>query len=48
LSSSTKVYVSEIALSVAVDAIQVMGGYGYMREYPLEKLMRDCKNIPDL
>jgi alkylation response protein AidB-like acyl-CoA dehydrogenase len=28
---------------VAVDAIQVMGGYGYMRDYPVEKMMRDAK-----
>jgi len=28
---------------VTVDAVQVMGGYGYMREYPMEKRMRDAK-----
>ena len=43
LSPSTKIFVSETAMSVTTDAVQVLGGYGYMREYPLEKLMRDAK-----
>ena len=43
LSPSTKTFVSETAMSVTTDAVQVLGGYGYMREYPLEKLMRDAK-----
>jgi butyryl-CoA dehydrogenase len=30
-------------MKVTVDAVQVMGGYGYMREYPMEKRMRDAK-----
>ena len=30
-------------MQVTTDAVQVMGGYGYMKEYPLEKLMRDAK-----
>ena len=30
-------------MSVTTDAVQVMGGYGYMKEYPVEKLMRDAK-----
>ncbi|MBC7345631.1 MAG: acyl-CoA dehydrogenase, partial [Clostridia bacterium] len=34
---------SDTAMRVAVDAVQVFGGYGYMREYPVEKLMRDAK-----
>lgn len=29
--------------AVALDAVQILGGYGYMREYPVEKLMRDAK-----
>lgn len=43
LSPSTKMFVSEQALKVALDAIQVLGGYGYSREYPVEKLARDAK-----
>jgi acyl-CoA dehydrogenase len=38
-----KLYASDIAMSVATDAVQIYGGYGYMREYPVEKLMRDAK-----
>jgi alkylation response protein AidB-like acyl-CoA dehydrogenase len=30
-------------MSVSTDAVQVLGGYGYMKEYPVEKLMRDAK-----
>lgn len=43
LSPSTKVFVSESMLEVALDAIQVLGGYGYMKDYPVEKLARDIK-----
>lgn len=43
LSPSTKIFVSETAMSVTTDAVQVLGGYGYMKEYPVEKLMRDAK-----
>lgn len=43
LSPSIKIFVSEAAMSVTTDAVQVLGGYGYMREYPVEKLMRDAK-----
>lgn len=43
LSPSTKVFVSEAAMQITLDAVQVMGGYGYMKEYPVEKLMRDAK-----
>lgn len=42
-SSMTKVVGSDVAMSVTVDALQVLGGYGYMREYPVEKMMRDAK-----
>jgi len=35
----------DAAMSAAVDAVQIFGGYGYMREYPVEKLMRDAKII---
>jgi butyryl-CoA dehydrogenase len=30
-------------MKVTVDALQILGGYGYMREYPFEKMMRDAK-----
>jgi alkylation response protein AidB-like acyl-CoA dehydrogenase len=43
LSTSTKVFVSETAMSVTTDAVQVLGGYGYMKDYRVEKLMRDAK-----
>ena len=39
----TKLFCSDTAMKVTVDALQVMGGYGYMREYPMEKRMRDAK-----
>jgi len=42
-SSMAKVVGSDVAMSVAVDAVQVFGGYGYMREYPVEKMLRDAK-----
>lgn len=38
-----KCYASDIAMEVASEAIQVFGGYGYSREYPVEKLLRDAK-----
>lgn len=42
-SAMSKLYCSDVAMRVTVDALQVMGGYGYMREYPMEKRMRDAK-----
>ncbi len=38
-----KLFASEMATKVTTDAIQVFGGYGYMREYPVEKMLRDAK-----
>ncbi len=38
-----KVFAGDAALEVATDAVQVLGGYGYMRDYPVEKMMRDAK-----
>lgn len=43
LSSAAKAYASDTAMYVAENAVQVLGGNGYMREYPVEKLMRDAK-----
>lgn len=42
-SAMTKLFCSDVAMRTTVDALQVMGGYGYMREYPMEKRMRDAK-----
>ncbi len=41
--SFAKAFAADMAMKVTTDAVQVFGGYGYMREYPVEKLMRDCK-----
>ncbi|MEW5895747.1 MAG: acyl-CoA dehydrogenase [Candidatus Omnitrophota bacterium] len=42
-SSMAKMFASDVAMSVTVDAIQIFGGYGYIKEYPVEKYMRDAK-----
>jgi len=42
-SAMCKLYATDTAMSVTTDAVQVLGGYGYMREYPVEKMMRDAK-----
>ena len=41
--SMAKVYAADMAMQVTTDAVQILGGYGYMREYPVEKWMRDAK-----
>ena len=41
--SMAKVYAADMAMKVTTDAVQILGGYGYMREYPVEKWMRDAK-----
>ena len=38
----TKAFVSDCAQEVTSNAVQIFGGYGYSKEYPVEKLMRDC------
>ncbi len=43
LSAMSKLFSSDIAMKVTIDAIQILGGYGYMKEYPVEKMMRDAK-----
>jgi acyl-CoA dehydrogenase len=43
LSATAKAFASDAAMRATVEAVQVFGGYGYMKEYPVEKLMRDCK-----
>jgi butyryl-CoA dehydrogenase len=42
-SAMAKLFASDVAMRVTVDAVQVLGGYGYMKEYPVEKMMRDAK-----
>ncbi|KTB48936.1 Acyl-CoA dehydrogenase [Dehalogenimonas alkenigignens] len=42
-SSMSKVFASDMAMRVTTDAVQIMGGVGYMRDYPAEKFMRDAK-----
>ncbi|MCP4514610.1 MAG: acyl-CoA dehydrogenase, partial [Delftia sp.] len=41
--SMAKVFAADMAMRATTDAVQVLGGYGYMREYPVEKWMRDAK-----
>jgi alkylation response protein AidB-like acyl-CoA dehydrogenase len=43
LSAITKLFCSDSAMAVTADAVQVLGGYGYMQEYPVERMMRDAK-----
>jgi butyryl-CoA dehydrogenase len=43
VSGMAKVFASDVAMKVTTDAVQVLGGYGYMRDYPVEKMMRDAK-----
>ncbi len=42
-SSMAKMFASDIAMDVTGDAVQILGGYGYMKEYPAERMMRDAK-----
>lgn len=42
-SAMSKLFASEMAMKVTTDAVQILGGYGYIKEYPMEKRMRDAK-----
>jgi alkylation response protein AidB-like acyl-CoA dehydrogenase len=42
-SAMAKLFCSDVAMSVTVEAIQVLGGYGYVRDYPVERMLRDAK-----
>ncbi|HEY5765755.1 MAG TPA: acyl-CoA dehydrogenase family protein [Candidatus Deferrimicrobiaceae bacterium] len=42
-SSYAKAFAADLAMRVTTDAVQIFGGYGYMKDYPVEKLMRDAK-----
>jgi alkylation response protein AidB-like acyl-CoA dehydrogenase len=43
ISAMAKLYCTDVAMEVTTDAVQVLGGYGYMQEYPVERMMRDAK-----
>jgi butyryl-CoA dehydrogenase len=43
VSAMSKLFPSDTAMKVTVDALQIFGGYGYMRDYPVEKMLRDAK-----
>ena len=38
-----KLFCTDVAMEVTTDAVQVLGGYGYIQEYPVERMMRDAK-----
>ena len=42
-SAMAKLFCSDTAMAVTVEAVQVLGGYGYVTEYPVERMMRDAK-----
>ncbi|MEP7225402.1 MAG: acyl-CoA dehydrogenase family protein [Actinomycetota bacterium] len=42
-SAMAKLYCSDVAMDVTTDAVQILGGYGYIKEYPVERMMRDAK-----
>ena len=41
--AAAKCFASDVAMAVTVDAVQILGGYGYTRDYPVERMMRDAK-----
>ncbi|HET8968401.1 MAG TPA: acyl-CoA dehydrogenase family protein, partial [Gaiellaceae bacterium] len=43
VSAMAKLFCTDTAMKVTTDAVQIFGGYGYMRDYPIEKYMRDAK-----
>src|SRR5262249_16668030 len=42
-SAMAKLYCADVAMEATTDAVQILGGYGYIREYPVERMMRDAK-----
>ena len=38
-----KLYCRDVAMEVTTEAVQILGGYGYIKEYPVERMMRDAK-----
>ena len=43
LAAMSKSFATDVAMEVTTDAVQIFGGYGYMKDYPIEKYMRDAK-----
>jgi alkylation response protein AidB-like acyl-CoA dehydrogenase len=43
ISAMAKLFCTDVAMEVTTDAVQILGGYGYMQEYPVERMMRDAK-----
>lgn len=43
MAAQAKLFATDVAMDVTTDAVQLFGGYGYMRDYPIEKYMRDAK-----
>jgi alkylation response protein AidB-like acyl-CoA dehydrogenase len=43
LSAMAKLFCTDVAMEVTTEAVQILGGYGYMQEYPVERMMRDAK-----
>ena len=42
-SAACKCFASDVAMKVTTDAVQILGGYGYVSDYPVERMMRDAK-----
>jgi alkylation response protein AidB-like acyl-CoA dehydrogenase len=42
-SAQAKLFCTDVAMEVTIDAVQILGGYGYIKEYPVERMMRDAK-----
>jgi alkylation response protein AidB-like acyl-CoA dehydrogenase len=43
MSAMAKLFASDTAMKVTTDAVQILGGYGYIKEFPVERMMRDAK-----
>lgn len=43
IASYAKLYTAEVAMKVTTEAVQILGGYGYIKEFPVERMMRDAK-----
>jgi len=43
VAAAAKTFASDVAMEVTTNAVQVLGGYGYVRDYPAERMMRDAK-----
>ena len=43
MSAMCKLYASEVCVKVANEAVQILGGYGYIKDFPVEKFLRDSK-----